>query len=190
MGVDPIEVCNLLTKFSGVNYDIGQPPGELQIDAEWFVWCPNLRTAAETSNVWAVWLDKRGDVNAVSPDLGDVTTWIEDSYGEEGAAKTVDLNLMTLDDVASKLGKDFPLLLNRLNSYERVVYDTATKTGTGMTLTGENYKGGYWFRLNVRIAQSKLETFGLGPWLERTLSALKLARSGIGKADSEGGWNL
>lgn len=85
--------------------------------------------------------------------LGDTFSWIESTYGEEAAVTSMDLNFsdFTSKEFQARFEKDYPLVQRRIQTYQGIVEQIATKYKLGMELRESGSKGIVVFSLVVKV---------------------------------------
>src|SRR2546425_3737730 len=63
------------------------------VNAKWLVACRDGYYAAKAPHVTAAWGDEGGNIWLESMSIGNVTGWVEDYYGENGARTALKMDL-------------------------------------------------------------------------------------------------
>jgi len=88
-------VSEILSSLTGARFEVSNTPDDFRnqsINPRWFVMCKGMRQARGIPYVNEAWKQHDGTIWLESLPLGDTIDWIEVAYGEEAAAKSIDVN--------------------------------------------------------------------------------------------------
>ena len=177
------DVRTAISQLTRAEFEIGDPGGypvELGT-VSWFLWCPEITQMREIPYINVIWANKEGIIYLDSMPLGNTTNWVESAYGEEAAARAMDLDFGDFAEVRSEFEHDFPLVGKRINEYERIVSNVSDQRAVAIGIFFHGRKG----RATLRLRGKLTEQAGRTNSVERTVKALEEAWKLIEEHDSK-----
>jgi hypothetical protein len=169
-------VRQLLSNLTGAEFEISNTPDDFRnqsINPKWFLKCKDMKQAREIPHINEAWKQKDGTIWLESLPLGDTIDWIEAAYGEEAAAKSIDVNY---SDFGSKkfqneFGNEYPLVYQRVKTYEELAVRVSKVSKVHLELRNSGSKGivVFTFASIIKGVTSK----SMGKKLELNVGALR-----------------
>lgn len=147
-------VKELMTRLTGAPYEVSEPPNNFHGRPRWFVWCPDLYYASKSAHVWAIWLGYDNNLRLESADFGNTSNWVEWSYGEEGAIKSMkfDYRYSAEEVVRNVLAREFPIVGQRLKQWDQIIAKVSLEKRVGLGLIFEGTERMAWFKIGAVVA--------------------------------------
>jgi hypothetical protein len=163
-------VKEMLSKLVGSVFEVSNTPDDFQnqsIHPRWFLKCNDRSQANNTPYVNEAWKQPDGTVWLESAPLGDTIDWIEMAYGEEAAAKSIDVNY---SDFVSKefqetFGREYPLVYQRIQQYSEIATQVSSARKVQIELRNSGSKGIVVFTFAAKMKDVEAKS------LEKKLSA-------------------
>jgi hypothetical protein len=171
-------VSEILSKLTGAKFEVSNTPDDFRnqsINPRWFVRCREMTQARNIPHVNEVWRQPDDTIWLESLPLGDTIDWIEAAYGEEAAAKSIDVNY---SDFGSKkfqveFGGEYPLVYQRIQTYHEVAGRVSKVRKVHVELRNSGSKGIVVFTFASRFKGSSGTS--LSRKIEASVDALKAA---------------
>lgn len=178
---DAEALCKTLSKITSFKYEIMEaepdfpPPSD---NAKWY-----LLVNDEISKIYhsrLIWIDKYGRIEIQSMYLGNTNEWIEQDYGEGGAAAAMNPGGSDLKSVRKYLAEHYPLANKRLEAYQKILDEISSKYGISLELvcTGGKFVATFFMGATIdvkdldeqqKMERIKLNLKGLKEALERIM---------------------
>lgn len=172
-----------LSTLTAAKFQIMQPesnyPAPKQ-DVRWYVRCSDILDATSVGYVNVVWKDKESNIWLESIPLGNTSDWIGREYGEQGVieARRIDLRDFANPNIREKFGKQYPVVLKRLRTYEEILTKVSLKLGVGLEMRYDVSPRIVFFRMRARINRNELNS-------RRRMKEVKLAVRALKEAYKE-----
>jgi hypothetical protein len=171
-------VRETLSKLTGAKFELSNTPDDfrnLSINPRWFVRCKEMVKARNIPYVNEAWKQQDGAIWLESLPLGDTIDWIEAAYGEEAAAKSIDVNY---SDFGSKkfqaeFSSEYPLVYQRIQTYEEVAERVSKLWKVHVELRNSGSKGIVVFTFAAKFTDPDAKS--LSKKIETGVGALKEA---------------
>jgi hypothetical protein len=171
-------VRETISKLTGADFEVSNTPDDFRnqsINPRWFVKCRDMTQARNIPHVNEAWKQQDGTIWLESLPLGDTIDWIEAAYGEESAAKSIDVNY---SDFGSKkfqeeFGGEYPLVYQRIQTYEEVAGRVSKVRKLHIELRNSGSKGIVVFTFAAKFADTDVKS--LGKKIEDCVEALREA---------------
>jgi hypothetical protein len=153
-------VKSLLSSITGAPFRISSPEADESFLKEkpiWFVWCPDAFYLDKMGHTQRAWRDSSGIV-LESAILGDTIDWLELAYGEEAAAKSLDMDFSNFSskEFRVEFASEFPLVHQRIQTYEAIATEVSKNRRIHIELRHNGSKGIVVFTFAARFeADSK-----------------------------------
>jgi hypothetical protein len=171
-------VREVLSSLTGAEFEVSNTPDDFRnqsLNPRWFVRCKDMKQARNIPYLNEAWKQSDGTIWLESLPLGDTIDWIEAAYGEESAAKSIDVNY---SDFGSKkfqaeFGSEYPLVYQRIQTYEEVAGRVSKSQKVHVELRNSGSKGIVVFTYAARLTETDAKS--LSKKLEASVEALKEA---------------
>lgn len=171
-------VRQTLSNLTGAKFEVSNTPDDFRnqsINPRWFVKCTDITQARSIPHINEAWRQQDGTVWLESLPLGDTIDWIEAAYGEEAAAKSIDVNY---SDFGSKtfqieFGGEYPLVYQRIQTYDEVAGRVSKVRKVHVELRNSGSKGIVVFTFAAKLTDADPKS--LGRKIEASVEALKEA---------------
>ena len=165
---DAQTLCKTLSKITSFTYEIMEakpdfpPPSD---NAKWY-----LLVQGEIPEIYhsrLIWIDKDGRIEIESMYLSNTDEWIEQDYGEEGAAAATNPGGSDLKAVRKYLAEQYPLADKRLEAYQKTLDEISSKYGISLDLvcTGGKFVATFFMGATIDVKdldeQQKMERIKL-----------------------------
>jgi hypothetical protein len=165
-----------LLELTGAKFEVSSVVDEFRsrsLRPKWFLKCTDMNEARRIPHVNEVWKQEDGTAWLESLPLGDTIDWIEVAYGEEEAARSIDVNYSDFDTKAfqARFGAKYPLVFQRIQRYEEVARSVSKARRVHLELRKNGSKGIVVFAFAARIAEVDLKS--LAKKMETNIEALK-----------------
>jgi hypothetical protein len=177
-------VTETLQSLLGVKFEVIRTPVEFPApsrDMEWLMRCRRRDEIERAPFLNTIWRQKGGFLWLESLVLGDTVEWIENAYDEEAAASSIDIDYARLDEEGfrSEFGSRFPLVLERIRSYQEIAGRFSSGPGSGLQIRRSGSKGILVFTLAARLDSAEVEGRSGAEALKAAVDAMKGAYSEI-----------
>lgn len=180
-------VRQTVSEATGAHFEVVPPHPAFPLPADhldWFMRCRNAEEIAKSPYLNVVWREKGGGIWLESLAVGDTVDWIDLAYGEEQAAKSLDIDYSRMADPAfrDEMEKRYPVVMGRIREYEAVAAEVAKKSKAHLEIRRAGSKGMLVFTVAARVKTrkgAKLQT--VGNEVRKGVSALKEAYEQIGR---------
>jgi hypothetical protein len=171
-------VQETLSTITGVNFEATNTPDDFKnqsLHPRWFVKCVDTSRARDIPYVNEAWRQEDGTIWLESLPLGDTIDWIEVAYGEEAAARSLDVNYSDFGtkEFQTGFGSEYPLVYQRIQTYVEVAARVSRTRKVHVELRNSGSKGIVVFTFATKIMVSSTKT--LGKKVEAGVEALKEA---------------
>ena len=169
-----VEVLSRLTGASFVVADSSDIQAKLP-RPKWVVRCTDMRQGRRIPYVNEAWKQKDGSLWLASLPLGDTIDWIEVAYGEEAAARSLDVNYSDFGkkEFQSEFGREYPLVYQRILTYAEIATHVSKARNVNLELRNSGSKGIVVFSFASKIKVS--DSSPLEKKIGRSVEALKEA---------------
>lgn len=153
---EPEIVRGMLSDITGVKFEITNTPDDFQnqsLNPIWFVKCVDPIQARSAPYVNEAWKQRDGSIWFETFPLGDTIDWIEVAYGEDAAARSLDLNYSDFGtkEFQSDFGGEYPLVYQRIQTYVEVANRISRARKIYLELRNNGSKGIVVFTFVTRI---------------------------------------
>jgi hypothetical protein len=153
-------VRDILSRLTGASFQVTNTPDDFQnqsLHPIWFVKCTDPAQARTVPHVNEAWKQQDSSIWLESIPLGDTIEWIEVAYGDEAAARSLDVNYsdFATKEFQAKFGRDYPLVYQRIQTYAEVASRVSKARKVSIELRNSGSKGIVVFTFVTKISDPK-----------------------------------
>jgi hypothetical protein len=177
------EIVSSLTKAKFEVTNPGRYPLPAQ-SVKWFLNCPEITEAREIPYLNVIWAGGDAEICFDSLPLGNTTSWIEASYGEEAAGRSMSVNYSDFRTSRLVLDKEFPITNRRIETCEKITHDISVRKGIPVEIFVHGREGRATFRLRARLSLARISESNIRVGIESVIETMKEVWEAIQKLES------